>query len=173
MRTSSCDTLRIVVRNRETESFSPGPRARPKGYGPWRKVELATAVRNTAVETAWSWKVIGLAQHLLCRLLDLVLHHYARVRQLGTVIASPSPVGRRTSLSVSLRPGIQSARRGLNMLLQREARREVVDGIQTMVPSSNLLFNFLRRRFVQQSAAEQSGPAGCDLGYRGLQMGNH
>ena len=102
-RTSSCNTLLIVAGRRETGSFSPGPRARPKGYGPWKKVELATAVGNTAVETAWSGKVIGLAQHLLCRLLGLVLPRYAQVRQLGTVIASLSLVGRRIPLSVSLR----------------------------------------------------------------------
>lgn len=59
------------------------------------------------------------------------------------------------------------------MLLQKEARREVVDGIQTMALSSDLLLDFLRRSFVWHSTAEQSRPAGCDLGHGGLQVGNH
>ena len=34
------------------------------------------------------------------------------------------------------------------MLCKREARREVVDGIQTLALSSNLLLDFLRRSFL-------------------------
>jgi hypothetical protein len=58
--------------------FSAGRRARLKGYRPWEKVELASAVGNTAVEAVWLWKVTSHAQHLLCRLHSLVLPRYAQ-----------------------------------------------------------------------------------------------
>lgn len=127
--TSSCDALLIVAEYRETESLSAGHRTRLKGYGPWKKVELASTVGNTAVEAVWFWTVINHAQYLLCRLLSLVLPRDAQGSTSWYCDSKSEPGWKAYLVFDEFAAQDPTSSTKIRHALQKEAGREVIDGI--------------------------------------------